>query len=69
MPRPKGSKVVQCECGGRVVGMPGERVACSHCEKKYTIPKTSPKKEKVAKKVVKKAPAKKAPAKKASKKK
>jgi len=38
MPRPKGSKVIQCKCGSRVVGMPGKQAICSGCEKEYRIP-------------------------------
>jgi len=39
MPRPKGSKVVVCPCGARIVGMPGTRKTCSFCKKRHTIPK------------------------------
>lgn len=58
MPRPKGSKVVLCKCGSRVVAMPGTTAACPGCKRKHTIPKSD----------AKKAPAKKAPAKKVVKK-
>lgn len=40
MPRLKGTKVIFCKkCEGRVVGMPGQQVTCSHCGAKNTIPK------------------------------
>lgn len=45
MPRPKGSKVVMCSCGGRVVGMPGTTVHCPYCDEAHTIPTKSKKKE------------------------
>lgn len=41
MPRPKGSRVVVCKnlkCGGRIVGMPGERKRCPYCKRLHTIP-------------------------------
>lgn len=67
MPRPKGSKVVLCKCGSRVVAMPGTTVPCPGCKRKHTIPKAETKAP--AKKVAK--PDKKAtkPAKKTAKKK
>lgn len=56
MPRPKGSKVIQCKCGSRVVAMPGTTVPCTGCKRKHTIPKAEkksvpkPAKKKAAKK-------------------
>jgi len=37
--RPKGSRVVTCTCGARVVGMPGTRKECYFCKKTHKIPK------------------------------
>lgn len=62
MPRPKGTKVVVCACGARIVGFPGKVMKCNHCGKKYTIPKGTAAKKPTA---VKKAATKKASAKKA----
>jgi hypothetical protein len=52
MPRPKGSKVILCKCGSRVVAMPGTTVPCTGCKRKHTIPKAEKKaaKKKAAKK-------------------
>ncbi len=36
--RPKGTRVVKCKCGRRVVGAPGTRVPCPGCKKNVTIP-------------------------------
>lgn len=43
MPRPKGSRVIICECGGRVVGMPRRKVKCKYCNKKHTMPRSKKK--------------------------
>lgn len=39
--RPKGTRVVQCDCGRRVAGLPGARVQCPDCPEKVLI-KTGP---------------------------
>jgi hypothetical protein len=39
MPRPVGSKVIMCPCGGRVVGMPGKTMECQYCGRKHKIKK------------------------------
>ena len=37
MPRQLGSRVIDCNCGGKVVGMPGQVRRCSFCDAKVRI--------------------------------
>jgi len=39
MARPTGSKVIECDCGSRLVGLPGTTVTCKMCGKKTRFTK------------------------------
>ena len=39
MARPTGSKVIVCDCGGKIVAMVGEAGVCKHCKAKVRFTK------------------------------